>query len=156
MRSFALVSSLLFALALPAHAGKRRTVVDRVAIVVNGEPIFESDLTRRTKFSGSRAAAETELIVEALFAGEAHRVGVTVEAAEVDLAIDEVKKQNGIDDAQLAAALAEQHMTLAEYRVEVERQLLLLRMRNVLRTDHDPDAWLAEQRDHAFIERRTK
>src|SRR5262249_14295807 len=53
-------------------------------------------------------------------------------ADEVTAALDEIKKQNKLDDASLAAALSEQGYTMAAYREDLRRQLIRLRSMNQL------------------------
>ncbi len=142
------------ACALSAHAGTtsepETKVIDRVAIIVDSEPIFASDLDR-----GDEAA----LIDEALVRIEARRLMVEVTADEVAAAIEEIKRVNGIGDQQLEDALREQGYTLASYRADVERQLLVLKTRSVLfpmpldKSEPAMAAWLDERRRTAYIER---
>jgi parvulin-like peptidyl-prolyl isomerase len=139
-------------------AGARGVVVERVALVVNGQPVFASQLARRP---------EAELIDEVLVLAWAGEVAASLQPDDVDRAIDQIKTANGIDDAGLAVALTEQGYTLADYREELGRQILRLRIEQLLvlrelgAVGDDPEAtraafmatWLAEQRRHAYIER---
>jgi peptidyl-prolyl cis-trans isomerase SurA len=121
-------------------------VVDRIVAVVDQEVILASDVDRRligqgpppteiadaTEWSTRRAelarSAIAALIEERLYLKAARREGIEVSPAEIDAAIEEVKRTNQIDDAGLAAALAEQGYTLTRYRDEVAQQILQLRV----------------------------
>lgn len=150
------ITPLVVALAVTAHAdtapAPESRVLDRVAIVVDGAPIFESDIGVR--------GTEAQLIDEALLSNEADRLVITVLDEEVERAIDEIKKANGLDDAALEAALHDQGYTRASYEIEIRRQLRMLRARGVMFGGQSVEAqeaalasWLTEQRAHAYLER---
>jgi peptidyl-prolyl cis-trans isomerase SurA len=63
------------------------------------------------------------LIEAAILEHAARTLQITTDDKEIDMAVEEIKKQNGIDDAGLDKALAEQHFTRDMYRVELARQL---------------------------------
>lgn len=161
MRRLLLVAALGLLWPASAHAEPRGVVIDRVVLVVNDEPVFESEVARRAERAGiSRARAIDELIDEALLLAVARRLDVTVSAEEVEAAIDEIKASNQIDDAQLEAALVAAHTTLDEYRQDVAHQILLLRTQNLLALDvdvseRDPEVWRAA-RDEAFVRWRAE
>jgi parvulin-like peptidyl-prolyl isomerase len=73
-----------------------------------------------------------DMISEELVVQAANDAKLVVEAKEVTAALDEIKQQNGLDNAQLEAALAQQGFSVQTYRKEVERQLLHLRAVNML------------------------
>lgn len=132
-------------------AGPKPAVVERVVAVVNDEIILESELyqhaapliadleqqggdprERQKQFKVILRQALDDLINEELIIQAAGEAGLTVEDAEVDKAIAEVKKQNKLTDAQLADALRGQGLTMAAYRKDVRRQILRLRAVNAL------------------------
>ena len=73
-----------------------------------------------------------EMVNEELIVQAAEAAKIEIESSEVQAALDEIKQQNNLDDAGLAAALAGQGYTLANYRQEMRRQLLRFRAVNQL------------------------
>lgn len=133
-----------------AETKRKALVLDRVAAVVNGAVILESELEARLQpllagldsISDPRERERREaklrtqmlddMISEELVVQAAREAKLAVEAKEVTAALEEIKQQNGLDNAQLEAALAQQGFTVQTYRKEVERQLLHLRAVNML------------------------
>ena len=138
------------AAAQPAAADHRSYVVDRVVAIVNDTIILESELRARLnarlpdlqgitdpkerarRLDKLKTQMLDEMVNEELIVQAAAEAHIDVEAAEVQAALDEIKKQNKLDDAGLAAALSEQGYTLAAYREDLRRQLLRLRAINQL------------------------
>ena len=131
-------------LAQTASAEKRPgwTQVDRIAAVVNQDVILVSELSRRTAGlspgpgkppppGAERQMLET-MIDETLLSQEAARARVTVSDADVDGAIQEIKKSNRLDDASFAKALAAQGYTMELYREDLRQQIARLRAINVI------------------------
>jgi peptidyl-prolyl cis-trans isomerase SurA len=134
----------------PQAARKRTAVVDRVVAVVNETVVLESELRtrltpvvgdvqgiadareRKRRFEKLRTQMLDEMVNEELIVQAAEEARIEIETAEVDAAVDEIKKQNNIDDAGLAAALDQQGYTLASYKQDLRRQLLRLRAVNQL------------------------
>jgi peptidyl-prolyl cis-trans isomerase SurA len=73
-----------------------------------------------------------EMIAEELIVQAAKAANLGVEPREVNAAIEEIKQQNKLDDAALAAALAQQGYTMQTYRKDVERQVVRMRAINML------------------------
>jgi peptidyl-prolyl cis-trans isomerase SurA len=73
-----------------------------------------------------------EMVNEELIVQAAEGAKLEIESSEVQAALDEIKQQNNLDDAGLAAALAGQGYTLANYKQEMRRQLLRFRAVNQL------------------------
>lgn len=133
----ALLSIVLIAAgAAPVHAGDPPVlVVERIAAVVGETPILESAVRARLAVGGEatpgRAAVLNELIEEALITAEASRLSVTVPPEDVERALAEIKRSNGLDDAAFAAAMQAQGYDLASYREAIARQILKYRVVNV-------------------------
>jgi parvulin-like peptidyl-prolyl isomerase len=156
-----LLAALLVSLAgvrAPAHADTkaaapvdhRAYVVDRVVAIVNDTVILESELRARLasmepdlqsitdpkerarRLDKLKTQMLDEMVDEELIVQAAAEARIEVDASEVQAAMDEIKKQNKLDDAGLAAALSEQGYTLASYREDLRRQLLRLRTVNQL------------------------
>ena len=154
-----LVASLAAA-ALPTHRAKAE-VVERVVAVVNDDAIFLSDLRRRAApFLPRVMAAPSEmqrmgrltqlyqqlldqLVDEALFQQAARRLQVRVTAEDVDRAISNVQRASGLSEEDFWSAVREQGFTEPQYRQDVRRQLVRLRVINqrvrgrVSITEHD-------------------
>ncbi len=130
-----LVASLL---PLAAHA----EIVDGVAAVVNGEIITLSELRERigpgfpagpsaeaTRRRGQllRRAAD-DAIADKLLEKEAETQGIVPTDTDLDNAIEDVKRSNGIDDATLDQALAQQGMNRKKYREMLRVQLTRMKV----------------------------
>jgi parvulin-like peptidyl-prolyl isomerase len=107
--------------------------IDRSVARVGDYVIWETELAARVQTLGvDRAKVLEELIEDALIVAEARRQGVSADKEEIDAALVEIKQQNNLDDAGLDKALAAQGYTRARYRVDLERQILILRAKNQL------------------------
>ena len=128
-----LVSSVAFAKPPPGSTAQ----VDHVIIVVDGRPIWHSELQElyergqltKPTFDQTQLAIDS-LIDGALVDNAAAKLHVEVTADDLDSAIAMIKQQNSIDDAGLDKALAEQHFTRASYREEIARQLRVAKVFN--------------------------
>ena len=168
----------------PPHA---EGVVDRIVAVVDHRIITQRAVDRRMKQGidkqiekapvaerpqkrrEARAALLEAMIEELCIDDAAARLRVTIEEKQIDDAIEVVKQTNKIDAAGLAQGLAEAGLTDAEYRQELERQLLKFTVgqREVLARVHAPKEpddkfqaayeeafreWFREQRKAHYIE----
>jgi len=133
-----------------APADHKSYVVDRVVAVVNDTIILESELRARLsamapelaqikdekerarRLEKLRSQLLDEMVNEELIVQAAKEAHIDIEPSEVSAAVDEIKKQNKLDDAQLAAALRQQGYTMAGYKEDLRRQLLRLRAVNQL------------------------
>jgi peptidyl-prolyl cis-trans isomerase SurA len=134
----------------PASAASRgsKVKVDYVVAIVNDAIILASELDARRvpvlteaqqitdpKERERRIAKLTSQVLDEMVNDElevqaAEAAKIEVESSEVQAALDEIKQQNNLDDAGLAAALSAQGFTLANYKQEVRRQMLRLRAEN--------------------------
>jgi len=135
--------------AISPNKGKKLRV-EYVVAVVNDAIILNSELeTRRLPSLGEaqqisdlkererRIAKLTsqvldEMVNEELIVQAAEAAKIEVESTEVQAALDEIKQQNNLDDAGLAAALSAQGFTMANYKQELRRQVLRFRAVNQL------------------------
>lgn len=114
-------------------------VVSRIAAIVNDEIITTGQLDRELdrmlaenpqedlteeKRQELRRELLSRLIDDLLVDQRAKKIGIAVAEEEIDKAIADVQRQNGIDREQLEAALTAQGMTFPEYRAKLARQLL--------------------------------
>ncbi len=72
------------------------------------------------------------LINSKLLQQQAVEMKLTIEPAEIERAIDDLKKQNNLDDAGLAEALKQQGQTVESYRQDMRRQLLEFKVQREL------------------------
>ena len=131
---------------LPLTAGA--DVIERVVATVNDDAIFLSDLrARAVPFLPQVAEARTEtermarlkelydelltfLIDERLIRQIARESGIRVTDADVDNAIENLRLQNNLTEEQFQEALAQQGFSEAQYRNDLKRQLLRLKVMN--------------------------
>jgi peptidyl-prolyl cis-trans isomerase SurA len=126
-------------LAAPSARADDRRPVDRVAAVVNGDVITLSELTQRAGADYRRAsdmppgsardqargkalrAAYQAVLAERLVENEVKALGIEVTEAQIDGAIDDVKKRNNLSDDTLKQALAAEGMTVTAYRARLRK-----------------------------------
>jgi peptidyl-prolyl cis-trans isomerase SurA len=135
--------SLPLALALTAAAApaENRTVVDRVAAIVNGDVVTLQEVARRAGPSYVQAQAQPAgaardratrealrkaldgIVADKLFEKQAKELDITVSDAMVDAQIDDIKKRNAFTDAELDQALQAEGLTRAAFRAQLKGQL---------------------------------
>jgi peptidyl-prolyl cis-trans isomerase SurA len=134
----------------PPATDSSRVMVDRVVAVVNDDVILHSELMRRVVPLSAELQDITderernrrqdklkdqildEMISEELIVQAAVESKLEVGAKEVQAALEDIKKQNKLDDTQFAEALRLQGYTMAGYRRDVRRQLLRFRAVNMI------------------------
>jgi peptidyl-prolyl cis-trans isomerase SurA len=139
---------LLLLLLAPAGGAVARTV-EKVAAVVGDNVVLASEVEEKAaplmaevtrmpdpdKRAGRAAALRREvldrLIDEELILQQATDLKLSISSEQVDASIEEIKKQNNIDDDQLRDALKGQGMSMAHYRADIKRQLLRFRVLNI-------------------------
>ncbi len=130
-------------------AGARARVVEKIAAVVGENIVLASEVEEkagvlmadisRIPDPDKRAARATalrrevleRLIDDDLILQQAAELKLSISSEQVDASIEEIKKQNSIDDDQLREALKSQGMSMANYRADLRRQLLRFRVLNV-------------------------
>lgn len=123
-------------------------VVERVVATVNNEAIFLSDLRKRAvPFLPQVAEAPTEtermarlkelyeellnfLIDEQLIRQLASASGIRVTGADIDMAIENLRTQNNMTEEQFREALQAQGFSMSQYRSDLKRQLIRLKVMN--------------------------
>ena len=123
----------------PSTAAPAR-VVDRVAAVVNGDVVTLSDLAERAGPDYERAerlpagpareeartkalkAAFDQVVSEKLLHEKAVELQIESNDQQIDAAIEDIKKRNNFDDAQLDEALRQQGLDRAAFRQNVKRE----------------------------------
>jgi peptidyl-prolyl cis-trans isomerase SurA len=135
--------------ALLAGGRAEARLVDKVAAVVGDNIILASEVEEKAapllsdagKITdpGKRGARATQLrrevldrlIDDELILQQATDLKLSVTNEQVDQSIDEIKKQNNLDDDQLREALRGQGMSMATYRADLKKQLLRYRVLNI-------------------------
>lgn len=125
--------------ALPATAETK--TVDSIAAVVNDEPITSRDVDREyalvlkeveksppADLIGLRSVALNRLVDKKLIEQKIRDLGIKVSDEELKQSIEDVKKQNGLTQEQLVAALNAQGMSFEQYRNQLKEQLERLRL----------------------------
>jgi peptidyl-prolyl cis-trans isomerase SurA len=141
-----LLLPVLLAAALPARAAP--VTAERIVAVVNAEIILLSEAKEHAAQMGQpidergtsaveRRQAEQQLrqvvermIDDTLMVQQAAELKLSVEEAEIDRAIEEVKKQNHLDDTQFLQALVSQGYSLSSYRKDLRKQIIRLKVVN--------------------------
>ena len=143
------MKQILFAaivlLAVPARA----ELVDRIAAVVNRDIVTLSEVEARAAPELQKASAEPDptkrselrklaikrsldsLIGEKLMESQLKELNIEVADAEIDLAIDDVKKQNNIDGPQFEQLLQSEGYSLATYRAFMKKHLARMKLVNL-------------------------
>lgn len=133
----------------PSKPGQKM-LVDKVVAIVNDAVILNSELMRRVapltadldevadprerkrRQDKLKSQVLDEMVNEELIVQAAAESKLDVSAKEVQSALEEIKKQNNLDDNQLAEALRMQGYTMSSYRADVRRQILRMRATNML------------------------
>jgi peptidyl-prolyl cis-trans isomerase SurA len=142
--------ALALALALGLGAGDARArVVEKIAAVVGDSVLLGSEVEEkaaplltevaRLPDPGKRAARASalrrevleRLIDDELILQQATELKLAITSEQVDASIEEIKRQNNINDDQLREALRGQGMTMAAYRGDIKKQLLRFRVINI-------------------------
>src|SRR6185295_4362181 len=102
-------------------------VIEKPVAMVGTAILWESDVDARMKpvpDKSTRPKVIEEMIDDMVYIARAAELEITVEPSEIKMAMDEIKRQNNIDDAQLDKALEEQGFTRSKYEIEIGRQIL--------------------------------
>ena len=167
MRAHVIALTVLLAvLASPAFgADAPKRPVDSVAAVVNDDVILTSELEERARpalgrleGAPSKALRESEaykirldalnsLVVDRLLKAQVTELHLDVSDAEVTQAIEDVKKQRGLDEKSLKAAIESEGLSFNDYREVVKghlvkSKLFAIKVRpRVKVTDEDVKSW---------------
>lgn len=137
-----------FAAALLTAAAARAELVDKVAAVVNDDLIAFSEVQQRAAPELAAAqqngdpkqraelrqkalqAALDQLIGEKLMEKQIEELGITVTEQEVDLGLEDVRRQNNFEPEQFEQALRSEGYSMKEYREFMRKQLRRLKLVN--------------------------
>jgi peptidyl-prolyl cis-trans isomerase SurA len=130
------------------EAARAAEIIERVIATVNDDAIFLSELRRRAApylervISGASEAERPqrikrlyeqflrELIDDQLIEQTARKMNIVVSSSDVELAIENVRKQNSLDNARFWEAVRAQGFTEKQYRTDVRKQILRLKVTN--------------------------
>lgn len=156
----ALTFCLMLVLALAAWSPETRAAVDRIVAVVNGEVITLKQLDNRVnslaktrQAAGLSREALRSKVLEALIDQElmnqaAKAKGVFVTESDVSAALETIKQENKLTDAQFRASLAHSGTTVEAFREDLRIELLRNRvlgaqvMSKIVITDSEVRAFL--------------
>ena len=133
----------------PGAEGKGQ-VFERIVAIVNEDIILLSEveervgpivaeMQRRGEITERNQGAQIMLlrrrvldllIDERLMLQQAQQLKLGVTSEEIDRALEEIRKQNNVEMDELVKALAQQGMTLAQYRQDLRKQILRLKVVN--------------------------
>jgi parvulin-like peptidyl-prolyl isomerase len=135
----------LVLLAWPAHA----RVVEKIAALVGDDLILQSEVEdratplladiasisnpseREARINAIRREVLERLIDDQLLAQQATELKLTVSNDEIDRAIEQIKRDYGLSDAQLKDELRKQGLSMAAYRINTKREILKYRVLNI-------------------------
>lgn len=147
--ALSLVAVSLCAAAWSRPSPARAEIVERVVAIVNEQAIFQSDIEQQVRRFASqldrapsadvreqalarlRREVLDHLVEEILVQQAASRMEVSVSSADVERAINNVIRQSGLSSARFWQVVRQQGYTVREYRNDVRRQLLRLKVLNV-------------------------
>lgn len=119
---------------LDARTAATAAIVNRIVATVDGEPIttFQVDSFIRGNVRGADPATVSAedrkkvldmLINDLIVDLESSKLGVGASNEEVNAYIEQIKKQNSLDDEKLAAALQQQGLTPETYKIQVKKEI---------------------------------
>ena len=118
-------------------------IKDRIAAVVNGQPITLSEVEERVQPELARAAsgpagdaqrkellhqALVQLIDERLVESDATSLGIEVTEDDIQRGVEQLARQNNLEPAQFREVLQQQGISLETVRDSLKRQQLVLRL----------------------------
>jgi peptidyl-prolyl cis-trans isomerase SurA len=129
-------SFILILISLCYVAYSQAEVISRIAAVVNDEIITTSQLDEQMKAQPRDAAVPREqvlqnMITDILMEQRAAEIGIGVSEEDIDMAVADVERQNGITTAQLEQALVAQGMSMREYREQLRNQILRFKLTGI-------------------------
>jgi peptidyl-prolyl cis-trans isomerase SurA len=144
-RAYAVLA--LVTLAWPATA--RARVVEKIAALVGDDIILQSEVEERAapllaeiasianpaerevRASAIRREVLERLVQDQLLAQQATELKLTVSGDEIDRAIAQIKRDYGLNDAQLRDELSKQGLTMSAYRINTKKEILKYRVLNI-------------------------
>jgi peptidyl-prolyl cis-trans isomerase SurA len=143
--SAAALGLVLLAWPVAAHA----RVVEKIAALVGDDLILQSEVEdraspllsdiaaianpseREARTNAIRREVLDRLVDDQLLAQQATELKLTVSNDEIDRAIEQIKRDYGLNDSQLKDELRKQGLTMATYRQNTKREILKYRVLNI-------------------------
>ncbi len=102
-------------------------LVDKIALVVNGKPVLESEIQLAQKWFGiqDKKKAAQRLIEEILIAEAAQKAGINVTSEEINNAIEKLALANGFPSKKaFLDTLRKQGVIISEFKEIIKREIL--------------------------------
>ena len=143
--SAAALGLVLLAWPVAAHA----RVVEKIAALVGDDLILQSEVEdraspllsdiaaianpseREARTNAIRREVLDRLVDDQLLAQQATELKLTVSNDEIDRAIEQIKRDYGLNDSQLKDELRKQGLTMPTYRQNTKREILKYRVLNI-------------------------
>lgn len=166
-----LLIPVLLSLAVPSLAEEPQSaeIVDRIVAKVNDEIILLSELNNALEAYADNVEAYNfsddkkqemlfklredvlnQLVEKKLTQQQINTLGIGVDEAEIDSAVERIKTNNFLTDETMRATLADKGMTMAEYRNSLKEQILRARLidykvkSNIIITKEDVETYYNE------------
>ncbi|MBF0159956.1 MAG: peptidylprolyl isomerase [Magnetococcales bacterium] len=137
---------LLVLLPLWSETAVAAKLVDRIALMVDGDPITESEVATATTLVSHKIGAAAanlppdalrrqildDLIMRTLRRQKAKQMGIQVSDQEVDRVFANVARNNQISPEQMVATLKKERIELQSYRQDLRDQLVQIHLVNQL------------------------
>jgi peptidyl-prolyl cis-trans isomerase SurA len=148
MRRFVPALALCVPLVLCGVEGRAPAkVIERIVAVINDDIVLDSEVEQvlapqlqrlpdlenadqKKQFDEMKRKGLDQLIESRLIGQQAKELKLTVTNDEVDRALEEVKRQNKLDDSTFAEALKQQGFTVESYKKSLKKQILELNVVN--------------------------
>ena len=126
----------VFAVLATATIGQAETI-NRIVATVDGQPVTLRELEAYSGQMNDRAAMMhpqgtadmsqrdflDALLMNKMIENEVDTQGLRAKAVDIDSYIERIKNQGGLDDEQLEAALADQGMSMEQYRKQIAQEI---------------------------------
>jgi len=109
----------------------RSEVEDRAAPLLAEIASIGNPVERYARANAIRREVLERLIQDQLLAQQASELKLTVSSDEIDRAVEQIKRDYGLTDAQLKDELRKQGQTMASYRQNTKREILKYRVINI-------------------------
>lgn len=125
---------ILFILLNCSPTPAKEILIDRIAAVVNTEPILLSEVEERIQDQKDKSSLNilkllNQIIDQKLQIQAAHKKGITVSDAEVHQALEETRTRNGLTtEEDFKKSLEKENLTIEQVTEEVKTQILIRKL----------------------------
>ena len=106
-------------------------VEERAAPLLADTAAISNAAEREARANGIRREVLERLVQDQLLLQQATELKLTVSGDEIDRAVEQIKRDYGLDEAQLKDELRRQGQTMASYRQNTKREILKYRVLNI-------------------------